>query len=960
VLLLAGESGIGRSRLTAALVDELRRAGWTVAAGRAYAVEAGVPFALFTDAFLPLLSSLPAGALTTMARGAEAGLARLFPALGTRPAGADDEEGASRTQLFWSLARVLQGMSARAPVVAVLEDLHWSDASSLELLHFLARQLADDPVVFVVTVNEDERGRHPTLREVLQSLSSLGVVIRQHLAPLSREATGDLLRETFGVGPEVAGGFTRLLHERTGGNPLLIEAALTSLVESGRLRKEGGTWLGWEISVLEPPRSVREAILLRAGQLSEPAQRAAEAIAFIGSRARHDVVSEVSELAADLLAAALDELRGKRFITEDRPGRWPVYDLTHPLARDVLIGEVGLARQALVHRRVAEALERAYGADAGAHADELAYHFARAEAGGVSPRALPYLAVAGRRALARFADREAEAYLRPALEGLPEGDEADGERLGLLEDLGRALRRLGDVEGAIHLWDRGVALAARRGDPARYAALLRRIGLARFFTGAHGAALDAYDRALAARGTADARALGRVLVARGMCLQGLGRVEEAERDLREALALAEGSGEATLLARAHRALLSFHTWSGPPDVARQHGRAAIADAEASGDRALACTCHWAQAVLEGLAGRAAECAYHLREAERLNEEVGSPLLDLAIAEVQVEYAFGMGSWDTALALGERAIALGRSLNEQALLPRLLVWTGLVHLGRDAGERASAYLEEAWDLAGAGARADARDVHSVVPAHVGIAARHIALGEIDDAVRVARAGLAIVDRTGYRTWAGHRLLPVLAEAHLIARDLEGARAVGARLRAEAEALDDPLARAWADACDAVALWLGGAGPEGADALRGAAEKLEAIPFLPDALRVRRRLAACLADLGDRDGAVRELRRIHDGFVKLGAERELEKTRRALHELGARPPVRSAGAGAAGLTGRELQIVGLVAAGKSNKAIGRELGISARTVDTHLSNIFKKLEVDSRGELVEVARTLPRTS
>jgi DNA-binding CsgD family transcriptional regulator len=249
------------------------------------------------------------------------------------------------------------------------------------------------------------------------------------------------------------------------------------------------------------------------------------------------------------------------------------------------------------------------------------------------------------------------------------------------------------------------------------------------------------------------------------------------------------------------------------------------------------------------------------------------------------------------------------------------------------------------------------VHSVVPAHIGVASRHVALGELDEAVRVARAGLAIVDRTGYRTWAGHRLLPVLAEAHLIQGDLEGARSVGERLRREAVEMADPLAGAWADACDALALWLGGAGPEAADALRGAAEQLEAIPFIPDALRVRRRLAACLAGLGDRDGAVRELRRIHEGFVRLGAERELEKTRRALHELGARPPVRSAGLGAAGLTARELQITGLVGARKSNKAIARELGISARTVDTHLSNIFRKLEVGSRGELVEVARTLP---
>src|SRR5262245_38478592 len=110
VLFLAGVGGAGRSRLVAALADELRRTGWTVAAGRAYAVESGVPFAVFSDALVPLLGALPAGSLTTLARGAEAGLERLFPALGGAAAPADDDE-TSRTQLFWSLARVLKGLS---------------------------------------------------------------------------------------------------------------------------------------------------------------------------------------------------------------------------------------------------------------------------------------------------------------------------------------------------------------------------------------------------------------------------------------------------------------------------------------------------------------------------------------------------------------------------------------------------------------------------------------------------------------------------------------------------------------------------------------------------------------------------------------------------------------------------------------------------------------------------------
>jgi DNA-binding CsgD family transcriptional regulator len=138
------------------------------------------------------------------------------------------------------------------------------------------------------------------------------------------------------------------------------------------------------------------------------------------------------------------------------------------------------------------------------------------------------------------------------------------------------------------------------------------------------------------------------------------------------------------------------------------------------------------------------------------------------------------------------------------------------------------------------------------------------------------------------------------------------------------------------------------------LRSAAESLEAIPFVPDAARVRRQLGRALIETGDTEGAIRELRRVHEVFSHLGAEPELDDTREQLRTLGARPPQRSVVSGAGGLTGRELEIVRLVAARQSNKEIGTALEISSRTVSTHLSNIFAKLGVASRGELADYAR------
>jgi DNA-binding CsgD family transcriptional regulator len=138
------------------------------------------------------------------------------------------------------------------------------------------------------------------------------------------------------------------------------------------------------------------------------------------------------------------------------------------------------------------------------------------------------------------------------------------------------------------------------------------------------------------------------------------------------------------------------------------------------------------------------------------------------------------------------------------------------------------------------------------------------------------------------------------------------------------------------------------------IAGAVDALEAIPYVPDAARLRRQLARALVQTGDREGAMRELRRAHDVFTHLGAQRELDATREQLRSLGARPPVRSMKEGVGGLTGREVEIVRLVAARRSNKEIGAALGISARTASTHLSNIFSKMDVASRGELADRAR------
>ena len=956
---VVGESGIGKTRLVTAIAEQAARRGFTVAIGRAYPVETGVPYAVFSDALLPVLRSLETSLLTLLTRGGTAELAQLFPALdaGGRPPSVPRGDPAEvKARLLWNFTQFLSRFSARRPLLIVLENLHWADSASLEALHFVARQIANERILVIGTHNDPDHRSSASLRVTEQSLRNLGSANRLRLEPLGIDAISELLERAFGAESARTAGFGERLQRWTGGNPFFIAETIKSLVESGQLRRGPVGWTGWEVEDLHVPASIRDAVLARVAELSLPARRLADVAAVLGTHATHDQLAAVgsSGMSADELIAAIDELRGADIIAERRSGADIIYDFAHPLIQEALYHELGLARTRTMHGSIAETLEELYGARAMEHASELAAHYARGDTRQLAAKAVRYLRAAGTDASAKYANREAADYLGAAL-AIADQEHATSSD-GLVMELARVRQRLGDYPEALALWARALVSAREAGDAARVATIHRSMGLARYWSGAFEDALAHYDEAVAvARQLGDRTLEARGLIAMASCLQAIGRPVEARREIESALAIATALGTDALLARVHRTMLLLDLWTGPADAAREHGKRAIALAEAAGQRGVAWSAHWALAMLGGLTGHADEVRRHLSHAQHLADELRSPLFRVWTAEIEIEYAAGTGDWDHAVALAERTIELARSLGQRTLLPRVLVWLGLLHFGRGEIERGKACVDEAWTLSGASDGANtAHDVHTIVPAHIGRAAYYLAMGDYPDAIRVGEHGLRIADRSGYVVWAIHRLMPVIAEASLWANDMERARELAARMRRESTALGQRLGLAWADACDALVELLKGDPSRSVALLRGATEALEAIPFVPDAARLRRQLARALAETGDREGATRELRRAHEVFAHLGAQRELDGTREQLRELGARPPSRTLTQGIAGLTGRELEIVRLVAARRSNKEIGAALGISARTASTHLSNIFTKLGVESRGELADRAR------
>lgn len=972
-IFLTGEGGIGKTRLAAAAAQTAADEGWQVAFGRSYSVETGIPYALFSDALLPLLKKLEPATLAVLTRGASAELAYLFPALGSEKdrervsASADPSD--LKARLLWNFSQFLGRYSAKQPLCIVLENLQWADASSLELFHFVARQMQSQRIVLIATYNDAESEPNQTLRTTEQSLTRLGVATRIRLDALSQAEISEILHEVFGVDSASIRPFTALLYGWTRGNPFFIEETLKSLIESGALRhtasdaqwhkapkRADGRWEGWEVESLQLPATVREALEARLDGLSETAREAANIAAVIGTSVTFERLRAVTSVDEDALVAILDELCGQRIFEERLDTSDEVaYDFTHPMLQQVAYTALGNARARRLHNSVGESLESYYGKRASAHAGELALHFSRGHS--LASKAVEYLSAAGGAALDAYANREAAGFLGDALKQIETLNETIPERDEVVRNLARARQRLGDYKGALELWSLAREKAKNSDDLSALASIEHRMGLACYWSGRYDDALMHYSAGLAAAQSANDNAIGvRLHLAKAINHQDVGELEDVKSELDAALAAADQSGDPLLLARAHRALLLLHAWTGPEDVARNHGERALSLAKSANAPMLEWTAHWGMCVLAGLTSDAAQVAAHIAECEHLEEKLGSPLLPLWTAEISIQYASTRGDWDAGIAIGERTIALAQALGQRTLLPRLLVWTGMIYLWRGELEKAKSYFDNAWDLSGAnpGSRKHA-DIPTVVPAHIGLASYYLETGNYEEAIRIGEAGLEIADKSGYVAWSLQWLLPVVGEAALWIRDVDRAEKHLQRMRRDATRHRNRVGLAVADACEGLLRFFRDADYRGSiDLFQSAIDSLESIPYPDTVARIRRALGVAMKDSGDREGAIRELKKAHDTFARLGAAGSLAKIRDELRKMNVRPPSRSISEGAAGLTGREIEIARMVAQRKSNKDIGAALDISARTVSTHLSNIFVKLEVGSRGELADYVK------
>jgi ATP/maltotriose-dependent transcriptional regulator MalT len=960
---VAGESGVGKSRLIAELETRARESGAQVFVGHCLPLGGTViPYAALLDALRPVARELALcgdelrGALAPESRAA---LTELMPEFG-EPDGsmpAVEERPGRQARLFEALLALLERLGSEQPIVLVLEDLHWADPSTRDFLVFLVRSARSEPLSVVMTYRSDELHRRHPLRQVLSELERAPTVDRLGLAPFTRDEVALQLAGILDAAP--ASALVDRLFARGEGNALYTEELLAASEDSGDLL----------------PESLRDALMTRVERLPDAAQRVVRIAAVAERPVRHELLSAMCELPDEELLAGAREAVAGHVLLANPDG---TYAFRHALVGEAVYNDLLPGERSALHASMAESLELdpylLGEVPMATVAAELAYHHHQAHD---LPRALPASVEAGLAAERVFAYSEALRHFERAVEiweRVPDAAERAGMDLTeTLRHAAMAASNSGQTGRAIALVRRALAEVGDDGDPLRAAGLHVQLGRLLRQASETDESLAEFDRALELLppGADVERARLREQQAANLMLGG--RYSEGEALANEAATTARALG----LAELESGALSTAGFA----------RASLGDVEAGLDQLR-------RARDLGIAGPP---SVHARAVINLSEVLDvSGRITEALAEVRafMELAAARpepGSHDSFVALQEvnHLVRLGRLDEARLVLPATLPG--------DAIDTANLFrLNLASTLSVLRGEADAaetvqrsrrlgigtRDPQWIEPLEALSAQLALRDGRLEDARSAVDRGLAAVADTeeGLREvrlcWVG---LMVEAEATERASML-GEAVDGTRAAALVERLEAARAKPaqWAEGPAYAALALAehgrlrhalGEAPPDPGAFAAAAERFDALRLPWPTAYARMRAAEGWVQAGDRDAAGAALTAACAaaramGAVPLCQEAEaLGRRARLRTSAVADAPADDGAPDAAqqlGLTPRELEVLLLVAEGRTNREIGAALFMSEKTASVHVSRILAKLGVGGRVEAAAVAHRLGLTA
>jgi class 3 adenylate cyclase/tetratricopeptide (TPR) repeat protein len=466
IVLVSGEAGVGKSTLTASVARDAHRDGAVVLYGRCDE-DLAIPHRPFVEALGHYLVHAEAAELSTLGDERLSALATLVPELRTRlpdlgPTATSDPD-AGRWMLYGAGVGLLDLASVDSPVVLVLDDLHWADRPTLQLLRHMVGNLSGRVLVLGIYRDVDLSASHP-LTDTLAALTREPSATRLPVSGLDDEEVVSFVEAAAGQTLGQAGvEFAHALYQETDGNPFFVGEMLRHLVETRSVVHDAsGRWMpSRELEEAGLPDSVRQVIGARVGRLGDEAAKVLGAASVLGQEFDVDLVGSVMGLAEDPILDVLEAAVSSALVADVR-GTSGRFRFTHALIQHTLYEDLGGARRSRLHRSAAEALEERLGQNRDARAGELARHWLAATRPEDASKAVTYARLAGEGALGSLAPAEAIRWFTTALTTLAQAPD-DGEQCRCLVGLGEAQRQLGDATyGATLL--QAARMAHGRGD----------------------------------------------------------------------------------------------------------------------------------------------------------------------------------------------------------------------------------------------------------------------------------------------------------------------------------------------------------------------------------------------------------------------------------------------------------------------------------------------------------------
>jgi len=949
-VLVGGEAGAGKSRLVAEFAAAAVGAGARVLTGACVSLGAeNLPFAPFVGALSELVAELGPDAFDALVGPARADLGCLVPAL--RRAGDDHRPAAAadRAVLFQAVLRTLEALGTQAPLVVVVEDVHWTDTSSRELLSFLGGRLRQR-VLIVATYRSDEIHRRHPLMPFLAEAARSERVARLELAPLTRTEVAAQLAAI--AASKLSPAVVQAVVARAEGNPFFAEELLAA---------GGGD---------ELPPDLADFLTARLAALPESARELVTVAAVAGRRVGHDLLAAVAGQAGADIGAGLRQATSHHVLVAEAAGS---YAFRHTLLQEAAYAELLPAERVSLHGAYAAALagHPEWATSPAGAAGELAHHYLAAHD---PARALEASVAAAAAAEKTYAFAEAHALYEQVLglwERVPHASALAGcDQSHLLERAADAAMLAGATERAVALVGAALDCLDAGPEPARGAILCERLSRLLWTSGDGEGSLAASRKAVALMPAERSAERARIMAGEARTLMLAGLYQESRARCLEAIRIARAVGAQREEGYALNTLGADLARLGEHEEAVTCLTQALSLAEAAGSiedvwRAYA---NLAAALHEaGHLGRAAAVGREgAARLDRLGYEEGAVNLRLSAAANLMD----LGEWPDADRLATEALegapddvlaAQGWEVRGLIAARRGLFVSAHAHLENFAGI-CSGMTDPAFRADPAAARAELALGEGLVDEVRTLVAEGLdALAGSDgqeSLLRLVALGLAAeVDATGASVrLSGRRRAEAAPRAHELMGRYRAAMAAvaGGHVPPTRQGrILETLCRAELDRAEGrhdAALW--------DEAARSWTEFSH--PY--QAAYARWRQAGAHLATGTRDEAVLALRQAFAEASRLGAAPLVGEivalARRARARLTAAeppaPPSRSAGA--AGLTNREAEVLALMAAGNTNRQIAEALYMSTKTASVHVSRILSKLGVANRGQAAALAHRL----